>query len=331
MKIMVTGANGYIGRPVCYELRKTHKVIEVDNLARDEWVGNATGRSPLSFFTGLCRDLKGRDTVNELLSIHKPDIIIHLASQPSMPYAQINGERALFTQINNIAMYLNLLWGIKENGLKTKIILTTTTGISGQFYETVREDRTFNVAGSWYHVSRGFDSANSDLAARQWGQEIIEFRTSIVYGVYPELYTKIDTDFYFGTVVNRFVRQALDGKPITIYGEGEQTKPFIALEDCVFSILNAIDYKVDGHKIFNQVTQSVSINRLAKAIQFSLPSAKIEYIKNPRKEKEDFKMHFNNEGFLKLLLKRPIMIEDGIEDMVKELMKEKDFNKTITK
>ena len=328
MLIMVTGSAGYIGMPLCYELEKQgkHEVIAVDNYSREDWVKRCGGdtNNVYGFLgTTLEGDLTNRAFVEELVAIHKPDVIIHLASQPSMPYSQISSERASFTQWNNVSMCLNILWAIKD--LPTKLIITTTTGIPGQYYPVVPEDITLNQAGSWYHISRGFDSANCSLAARQWGQKVIELRTAIVYGLQTEamrklgMATRFDTDPYFGTALNRFVKQAIDGVPITIYGKGEQTKPFIALDDCVRSIMNAIEYEQEHtHQIFNQMTQCVSINRLAKAIELATP-VQIKHVDNPRKEKEDFEMHFNNGDFLKLLDSKPIKLEYEILRMIKYL------------
>jgi len=223
MKILITGALGYLGFPLAVELLETgYEVIGVDNDSRNDWVEKCGGERFYPQYNNfdyiqIRGDLANRDFVNELLAIHKPDCIIHLASQPSMPYSQINGERAGFTQENNVLMCLNLLWGMKENGLnRNRFIITTTTGIPGQYYSRVPEQSTLNVAGSWYHNSRGFDSANCSLASRQWALEIVEFRTSIVYGVQTKmletlnLQTRFDTDFYFGTVLNRFIQKEID-------------------------------------------------------------------------------------------------------------------------
>ena len=325
MKILVTGCRGYIGYPLMLYLKQTkHDIVGVDNDSRCDWVENVTGENQCIYActTGLLRDLTNRDIVNELLAVHKPDCIIHLASQPSMPYSQINGERATLTQLNNLKMTLNLLWGIKENGLKSRFIITTTTGIPGQHYKSIPETNTINMAGSWYHVSRGFDSANCRLASKQWDQMVVELRTSIVYGIQTELMrlhgelTRFDTDPYFGTVLNRFIHQAISKKPLTIYGKGEQTKPFISLEDTVQSLINAIDYDFpNGHNILNQVTDVISIKELATLIQ-KHTKCEVNHVPNPRKEKEHFSMGFENQKFLKLLGKKPKKIEKGIEELV---------------
>ena len=119
MKILLTGAKGYIGIPLCYELEKEHELIGVDNDSRVEWVNRCGGKEENnSYVDGLVHIIKGdltnQNFVNEIIQIHKPQCVIHLASQPSMPYLQINSERGLFTQINNISMCLNLLWALKH-------------------------------------------------------------------------------------------------------------------------------------------------------------------------------------------------------------------------
>ena len=335
MKILLTGSRGYIGRPLTLKLLKyNHKIIGIDNCAREKWVERVGGNNFKPFdiednnYNEIIGDLTDKDLVNEIFTIHKPEIVIHCASQPSLPYSQINWERALYTQINNLSMNLNLLWGIYNNGLNVKkYILLSTTGIPGQFYKIIPEDRTFNCAGSWYHISRGFDSDNCNLANRQWGIKVVEFRTSIIYGLQTsELKEKgwssrFDTDFYFGTALNRFVNQALDNNKITVYGEGNQIKPFISLEDACQSIINAIDFPfAQGHTILNQTTQEISIKQLAELIAQST-GAIIEHIPNPRKEKEDWEMIFDNRDFLKVLGQPKQLIDIGIKEMIKFLMK----------
>ncbi len=340
MRILITGSRGYIGKALVYQLlEKGYKVIGVDNDARAKWVENCGGGwNPNdvedSRLINISADLTERDVVNELLAIHKPDVIIHLASQPSMPYSQLSGERAYFTQLNNVAMCLNLLWGMKENGLlTTRFITTTTTGIPGQIYDTIPEDDTLNKAGSWYHTSRGFDSANCSLASRQWGIQIVEFRTSIVYGLQTKFMreaglgsTRYDTDFYFGTALNRFMNQAFNKEPLTIYGKGEQTKPFISLEDTTISLANAVDHKFDkGHTILNQVTEHISIIELAHLIK-KATDCEIHHLPNPRKENETHKMLFENKKFLKVLNKPINEIREEIPLMWEELFRAKKDN-----
>ena len=87
------------------------------------------GLRNLSFVEG---DLTEPSVVDELLAVHEPDTVVHTAAQPSAPYSQINGERANYTQHNNLQATRNLLWGLEEHDLTdTHFVETTTTGVYG--------------------------------------------------------------------------------------------------------------------------------------------------------------------------------------------------------
>jgi nucleoside-diphosphate-sugar epimerase len=321
LKILLTGSRGYIGRPLAIKLIKNHEVIGVDNCAREKWVERVGGKIQVlegikdRNFKEVIGDLREKDFVDEIFKLHKPDVVMHLASQPSMPYSDLCWERAEYTQQNNLLMNLNLLWAIRNNNPSARYIITTTTGIPGQNYKVIPEEPVINMAGSWYHISRGFDSANCGLAARQWGLQIIEFRTAIVYGLVTDecSHARFDTDPFFGTVLNRFVQQAIEGKSLTVYGEGDQRKPFISLNDACLSLFNAVELPFSsGHTILNQMTECPSINELANMV-----TDKVVHIPNPRKEKEDFEMTFENKGFLEVLGQPPQLMKDEIPKMVK--------------
>ena len=152
MTVLVTGGDGYIGWPAALRIanRTEDRVLLVDNFARREWVESVGSTSAvpvagidrriaaaeevhglgnLSFVEG---DLVEKDFVDELLSVHEPETVVHAAAQPSAPYSQTNGERANYTQHNNMQATRNLLWGLEEHDLTdTHFIETTTTGVYG--------------------------------------------------------------------------------------------------------------------------------------------------------------------------------------------------------
>lgn len=319
MKVLVTGSEGYVGRALIRALSENGiDYVAVDSLARHTWEERVLGK-PLSRPTNntIFLDVSDPAQVNEVLAIHRPTHVIHLASQPSMPYSQINSERAKYTQLNNLLMNLNLLWGLKENDLiNTRYIITTTTGIPGQIYKSVPEDITKNAAGSWYHISRGFDSANCNLASRQFNIQVVEFRTSIVWGMQADVPA---SDPYFGTVLHRFIEQALSGHPITVYGKGDQTKPFVHLNDVIISLLHALKARFSArHTILNQVSETISIRRLADMVGKCV-NCRVITVPNPRKENETHKMSFRNEEFLKLLRFKPKLIKHGLRELVEQM------------
>jgi len=365
MTVLLTGADGYLGWPTALRLadRLDERIVCVDNFARRDWVAESGSVSAtqiddpqerfaavenLSLISG---NLADRDFVIQLLETHEPDTVLHAASQPSAPYSSINGERALFTQRNNVSMNLNLLHGLAECGLDdTHFIETTTTGIYGAPHfpipegglEVERKDGNDDVpfpamGGSWYHQTKSFDAANMRLAESQFDFPLSEVRTAIVYGTETEETaahdspTRFDFDYYFGTVVNRFCAQAVAGYPITVYVKGEQRKPMVSLEDTVESLVRLVEEGHSGDEgidIYNQVTRPVAIVELAETIaevgdEFGL-DAEVKHYENPRNEDEEHKMEMENERFLDLVGGQRQELEEGIRDVLGTLVDEQD-------
>ncbi len=356
MKILITGCDGYIGWPLFLKLIIKYpkfKILGVDNLSRRKWTSKKSNIRISSMNSRLNEvkrkfnrknfkfqklDLLHKNKVKNLLKNFKPDVILHLAAQPSAPYANKNINQAIFTNINNSISTLNLLWSLKENNLlKCKFIETTTTGVYGTpetsipegFLKKGKEKKIpfASMGGSWYHISKSNDCNFLWLANKLWGLTIIDFRTAITLGVQTEetkiskyFNTRFDSDFFFGVVANKFIKKALNNEEIEVYGKGKQKKPFIDLEDAVESIDNSIKLKIDNkYHVYNQLSETISINQISKMIKQIYPSTKIKHIKNPRIEKEEHNMKMDNKKFLKILKKKPKKILRSIKDTFQNL------------
>ncbi|KDE59844.1 UDP-sulfoquinovose synthase [Halostagnicola sp. A56] len=376
MTILLTGADGYIGWPTALRIasRTDDCVVCADNFSRREWVSEvgSTSATPIATMDerlDAARDVHGlrnlsfvetnltnKDSVNELLEIHEPDTIVHTAAQPSAPYSQINGERANYTQHNNLQATRNLLWGLDEHDLNdTHFIETTTTGVYGapEFpipeggASMVNQDNRDEVpfpamAGSWYHLTKSHDAANMRLAHKQFDIPISDVRTAITYGTQtdetaadPRLTTRFDFDYYFGVVAHRFCAQAIAGYPTTVYGKGEQRKPFISLEDAVeglaqLALADPAD-RPDDHVVYNQVTRAISIVEMANTIaevgdEFDLDVA-VEHFENPRDEDETHKMEIENDRYMNLIGEQRQTFTEGVRDILETLIT---YEETIT-
>ncbi len=376
MSILVTGADGYLGWPTALRIgaNTDERVVLVDNFARREWVKSvgSTSATPisvmedrlnaartvlgfdnLSFVEG---DLTDKATVDHLLSVHEPQTVVHTAAQPSAPYSQINGERANYTQHNNLQATRNLLWGLHEHGLDdTHFVETTTTGVYGapEFpipeggatmeHRGERDDVPFPaMAGSWYHLTKSHDAANMRLAHEQFDLPISDVRTAITYGTGtdetaadPRLSTRFDFDYYFGVVAHRFCAQAVAEYPMTVYGRGEQRKPFIALEDAVEGLARLAtegpEARPADHVVYNQVTRAISIVEIAETIadvagEFDL-DVTVEHFENPREEDETHKMEIDNDRYDELIAGQSTTFERGVREIFDALI---DHQETIT-
>ncbi|APE95357.1 NAD-dependent epimerase/dehydratase family protein [Halodesulfurarchaeum formicicum] len=365
MTILLTGGDGYLGWPTALRIasRTDDRVVLVDNFARREWVENVGSRSAtpvapiserldaaeevlgitnLSFVEG---DLADKEFTDELLGIHEPEVIVHAAAQPSAPYSQINGERANYTQHNNMQATRNLLWGLEEQDLTdTHFIETTTTGVYGAPEFPIPEGGATMenqgeadavpfpaMAGSWYHLTKSHDAANMRLAHQQFDIPISDVRTSIIYGAGTDetqaddrLATRFDFDYYFGVVAHRFAAQAVAGYPMTVYGKGEQRKPFGSLEDAVEGLarLALMDpaERESGHTVYNQVTRPISIVEVAETIadvagEFGYDVA-VEHFENPRDEDETHEMEIENDRYLDLIDEQRVTFEEGMRETI---------------
>jgi nucleoside-diphosphate-sugar epimerase len=375
MTVLVTGADGYVGWPTALRIadRTDERVLGVDNFARRGWVETVgsvsatpigsmeerlaaaaeTGRENLSVVEG---DLVDRDFVAELLAVHEPTAVVHAAAQPSAPYSQVNGERANDTQHNNLQATRNLLFGLHEAGLSdTHVIETTTTGVYGapEFpipeggavmeNQGERDEVPFPaMAGSWYHLTKSHDAANLRLANKQFGLPVSDVRTAIVYGASTDetreddrLTTRFDFDYYFGTVAHRFCAQAVAGYPVTVYGRGEQRKPFVSLEDAVEGLtrlaLGDADERPADLTVYNQVTRPISIVEVAETIasvgnEHDFDVA-VEHFENPREEDETHRMEIENTRYTDLIGEQRVDFEAGMDEVVASLARHRE---TIT-
>jgi UDP-sulfoquinovose synthase len=373
MTVIVTGGDGYIGWPTALRIadRTDERVLIVDNGARREWVAEvgATSATPvaslderlavarevhgLDNLSAVEGDLVERSVVDELLEVHEPSAIVHAAAQPSAPYSGINGERANYTQHNNMQATRNLLFGLAEHHqTDTHLIETTTTGVYGapEFpipeggavmeNQGERDEVPFPaMAGSWYHLTKSHDAANLRLAHDEFGIPISDVRTAITYGAEtPEtrpddrLQTRFDFDYYFGTVAHRFCAQAVAGYPVTVYGKGQQRKPFVALEDAVEGLarlaLGEPDDRPEGLTVYNQVTRAISIVEVAETIagvgdEHGLDVA-VEHFENPRDEDETHKMEIENDRYAALIGGQSQSFEEGVRDVLGTLTRYED-------
>ena len=253
-----------------------------------------------------------------------PDVIVHFAEQPSAPYSMLSHEAADLTVVNNLRVTNNLLWAVKTYCPSSHIIKLGTMGEYGtpnidieegwiDIEHKGRSDRFLfpRQASSLYHTTKIMDTDLIWFAVRMWDLRVTDLMQGPVYGIEteetrldPRLRTIFNYDELFGTVVNRFVVQAVIGYPLTVYGKGGQTRGYLNLMDS----LQCIDIAA-GHppepgslEIYNQITETFSVRELAdlvvEAARGKGLDVRIESIENPRQELEE---HYYNPTYTALL------------------------------
>lgn len=368
MKILILGADGYLGWPTCLHFAsKGHDVLAIDSGVKRRWEAKCRVRPLFQVDSFQKRafdwnkikgnrpiririiDLCTAPLVYTALEEFIPEVIIHYAEQPSAPYSMMMRSQAVETQFNNVVGTLNLLFGMAHACPEAHLIKLGTMGVYGTpnidieegFLEIEHHGRRDTLPfpkqpGSFYHLSKVHDSHNIMFSCRMWNLRATDLNQGIVYGIETSLTKKssLPTSFHydhiFGTVLNRFIVQAVLGKPLTVYGTGGQIRSFINIEDtmkCVeIAALNPP--KTGEYRVFNQFTELFSIRDLAQRVS-GVTGSRIYFGKNPRKESED---HYYNPTHSKLedLGLDPILLTDDIlKDMLDYVRKAKNIDKWV--
>jgi len=326
MKVLILGIDGYIGYALAQHLSsRGDEVCGVDNLSRRERVEaiKSDSLTPIKPYYKRCSG-KGIYIYNlhmdyvdvrNLIMDFSPDVIVHLAEQPSAPYSMINPLTAIETQTENIIGTLNLLWIIHEINPNIHIVKIGTMGEYGTPNCDIPEGKIPEVccissagplgkcpmsgllfprqAGSFYHLSKVHDTHNIEFACRNWGLRSTDIMQGVVYGLNDDTedLTRFDYDQYFGTAINRFCAQAISNHPLTVYGSGSQVRGFLTLQDSIQCLTIAIDNPPEQgeYRTWNQYEDLYSIEKLATLVsdiayeRFNIPT-NISYLPNPRNE-----------------------------------------------
>ena len=155
-------------------------------------------------------------------------------------------------------------------------------------------------ASSLYHTTKIMDTDLMWFAVRMWELRITDLMQGPVYGLETEdssiddrLRTIFNYDEIFGTIINRFIVQALIDYPLTVYGRGGQTRGYLNINDtlqCVYKSEQTPAEKGEL-RIFNQIMETFTVNDLAEKVKRVGNSigydVKVDHIENPRREAEE--------------------------------------------
>jgi UDP-sulfoquinovose synthase len=262
----------------------------------------------------------------------------------------IGYDQARLTLNNNLNTTFNLIWAVLEHAPECHIIKLGTMGEYGTpnidieegWLEVEHKGRKQKFlyprqAGSLYHTTKVLDTDLLWFYVRTYNLRVTDLMQGPVYGLFtPEseqderLLPNFHYDDIFGTVVNRFLVQAVAGVPLTVYGKGGQIRGYLNLNDTLQCVELAMT-KPAGRgqlRILNQFTETFSVNQLAEKVQ-SVGNrlgldVQIKAIDNPRKEAEDHYYNPAHSGLLELGLKPHFMTDDVVAAMLEQVMRYKD-------
>ena len=257
-KILVTGGSGFIGTNLQKKLKNQGVYIE-------------------NFDKGNGLNIENTKQLESFVK-KKFDVIFHLAGASGSSESNRDPQKSF--EINTFAT-VNLCEQILKYSPKTKLVISSSRLEYGKpLYLPVDEKHPTNPT-SIYGLSKLASTQMALLYRKNHNLDVVIFRTSNVYGPHPQ------RSFSGYNIVNFFIDQAKEGKDLTIYGNGEQKRDYLYVDDLVEAFIHAATAKVPENPIFNLgLGKPIKFKDMAQIIISIVGRGKLKFVKWPKDFKE---------------------------------------------
>ena len=252
--ILISGGLGFIGSHIADELMEDNEVTIIDNLS-----------------TGNLKNLKNQEHQNLKIAIDDLntanldeflegiDYIFHLSAMASVPLSVDDPVRC---NENNVNATIRLLESAVKNNVK-KVVFSSSSAVYGENTNMPLKESEIPMPTSPYAASKASCELYLQSFHDSYGLNYTALRYFNVFG------PKQDKNSQYAAVIPNFISALLEGKQPVIYGDGEQTRDFIFVNDVVRANINACESDFNG--IINVASgEKLSVNKLYKIIQETL-------------------------------------------------------------
>lgn len=258
MRVLVTGGAGFIGSHLCEQLiRNGHSVTAIDNFSTGR-ASNLLALKESDEFTLVEGSILDTSLLNPLVG--KADYVFHLAAAVGVFNIVKNPLASLLTNIRGTENVLEA-----AHSTNTPVFLTSSSEVYGKNISDSLNETDDRILGSPVTLRWSYSEAKA-----------IDESLAYAYFVEKQLETRIVRFFNtvgprqlgaYGMVVPRFVKAALANEPITVYGDGNQTRCFAHVYDVVDAVLAIAFARNTIGKVINIGNNAeISINDLAKRV-----------------------------------------------------------------
>lgn len=295
--ILITGGLGFIGSHLTNKLIKNNNITIIDNLSTGK-IDNLENINHENL-TLIKKDLNSIDLNATLANI---DYVFHLAAMSSVP---LSIKQPISCNMENVTSTINLLNACVHNNVK-KIIFSSSSAVYGKNTNIPLKETELPMPTSPYASSKASCELYLQSFHESYGLNYIVLRYFNTFG------PKQDNNSQYSAVIPNFISALLKNEQAEIYGDGEQTRDFIYVEDVVKANINAVESDYNG--IINIASgNSISINQLYDIIKKTLgKNIKPKYT-SPRhgdikhsqaniEKMEKINLKINNDNFEKNLI-----------------------------
>ena len=251
MRVLVTGAAGFIGSHVAEHLVQTgHEVVGLDDLS-----GGFRDNVPdgVTFYEGSVVD---RALVDRLFSDHGFEHVFHLAAYAAEGLSHFI---RVFNYTNNVVGSMHLLNAAVNTNVRC-FVFTSSIAVYGPGQTPMIESMTPQPEDP-YGVAKYAVELDLAAARRMFGLDTIIFRPHNVYGERQHIGDR------YRNVIGIFMNQLMQDQPMTVFGDGEQTRAFSHIDDVAPVLARSIDVPAARNQVFNIGADTpVSVNDLTTAV-----------------------------------------------------------------
>lgn len=244
MNVLVTGGAGFIGSHVAEILGNDgYKVLVLDDLSGG-YLENIYSLKNVEFIQGSITDYS---LINTLFEKYQFENVYHFAAYAAEGLSHFIKR---YNYENNLVGSVNLINSAINHGAK-KFVFTSSIAVYGKNQLPMTEDLTPNPEDS-YGISKLAVEKELEISHKMFGLEYIIFRPHNVYGERQNIWDR------YRNVIGIFINQVLHGKPLTLFGDGTQTRAFTYIGDIAPIIAHSVRYPEATNSIFNVGSDEVT-------------------------------------------------------------------------
>lgn len=299
-QVLVTGAAGFIGSHVARHLLKAgYKVVGLDDLS-----GGFRDYVPdgIKFVEGSVTD---PSLVKKLFTENEFDYVFHLAAYAAEGLSHFIKH---FNYTNNLLGSVNLINASVNHGVKC-FVFTSSIAVYGKNQLPMTEDATPQPEDP-YGIAKYAVELDLKEAHEMFGLNYVVFRPHNVYGEFQNIGDR------YRNVIGIFMNQILQGQPMTVFGDGKQTRAFSYIDDVAPVIAASIAREKSYNQIFNVgADKPYSVNELATVVSKAMgATAQIKHLEARNEVVHAYSAHEKVQKHFGDLIKN-VSLEEGVTKM----------------